>query len=291
MNVREFHNVPSLNAPVRLSDYVAGVFVSIPARMGMKKAIKKGLVTVDDKPGTTGLYIRGGEIIKLHEIANDDENSKINLQLEVLFEDEYLAVIVKPAGILVSGNKFKTIDKALPTALNKSSLEDALLRPHPAHRLDFATSGLLLIGKTSSALSALNLMFENKKINKIYHAVTSHKMSESGLIDKMIDTKHATTKFRVLKTLPSPKYDYLNLVKLWPATGRRHQLRIHLSSQGNPILGDKMYGIKGEIVQGNGLYLHATSLDFVHPFTNVRISLKLKLPKKITRIFGDLEFE
>ena len=89
----------------------------------------------------------------------------------MLFEDEHLAMIHKPAGILVSGNGFKTIAKALSQNLKPSTLKDCTTL-QPIHRLDYATTGILLIGKTSSSIRALNKLFENKAINKSYYAIS-----------------------------------------------------------------------------------------------------------------------
>ena len=112
-----------------------------------------------------------------------EENRRLNnleFILEVIYEDDYLAIIDKPPGILVSGNKLKTIVNALPFNLQVSSQIDALINPLPVHRLDFPTSGLLLIAKTNNALVALGKMFEEKKISKIYHAITIGQMKPEG---------------------------------------------------------------------------------------------------------------
>ncbi|NOR88077.1 MAG: RluA family pseudouridine synthase [Bacteroidales bacterium] len=279
------HIVPPLETPIRLSDYAVGIFISIPTKSGMKKAIKKKLLKVDGEIGISGRYILGGEKLELLEAEMSPSKKVLNLQLEVLFEDEYLAIIHKPAGILVSGNKFKTVANALAQNLKRSQLSDASA-PLPVHRLDFPTSGLLLIGKTSSAVLTLNKMFENKQIYKTYHAVTIGEMNKQGDIVFPIDGKDSHSQFEVLQSLESPKYKYLNLVKLIPSTGRRHQLRIHLSKIGNPILGDKEYGQENLILLGKGLYLHASSLQFQHPFTKKEISIEKELPRKFIRIFS-----
>lgn len=196
-----------------------------------------------------------------------------------------MAVINKPAGILVSGNSFKTIDNALEQNIAKSNLADAT-KPRPVHRLDYPTTGLLLIGKTSASILALNKLFENKEITKTYLAVTIGKMSIEGTTTTMVDNKKALSKYNVIKSVNSKKFAYLNLVKLRLETGRKHQLRVHLSSIGNPILGDAQYGIEGKIIKGKGLYLHAYSLDFIHPFTNDKMSFKKEPHKKFAKLFS-----
>lgn len=204
--------------------------------------------------------------------------------MDVLFEDEYLAVIHKPAGILVSGNTFITIANALPQNLKKSKLSDATT-PQPVHRLDFPTTGILLVGKTSSSIRALNQLFENHEIQKKYFAIAIGEMEKEGTITSEIDEKESTSNYTVTKSVDSPRFEKLNLVELDPKSGRRHQLRKHLSSIGNPILGDKEYGIEGLVLNGKGLYLHAYSLEFTHPFTNEKMSLVDELPSKFTKIF------
>ena len=155
----------------------------------------------------------------------------------------------------------------------------------PVHRLDYPTSGLLLIGKTSRATIALNQLFENRQMYKTYHAVSIGKMESEGVIQQPVDNREAHSRFQVLKSEPSERFEFLNLVRLFPSTGRKHQLRIHLATLGNPILGDKDYGKEGLILRGKGLYLHASSLKFIHPITNQPIEISEPLPKKFTRIF------
>ncbi|BAO74429.1 ribosomal large subunit pseudouridine synthase D [Winogradskyella sp. PG-2] len=208
--------------------------------------------------------------------------------LTILFEDNYLALIHKPAGILVSGNRFKTIVNALPQNLKPSSLNDAT-KPQPVHRLDYATTGLLLVGKTSSSIRALNQLFENKSISKTYLAVTIGEMDDEGKIKLAIDGKPSQSYYKVLESVASKRFSKLNLVELDPKTGRRHQLRKHLSSIGNPILGDKDYGITDLILNGKGLYLHAYTLGFVHPITNKKMHILDAIPKRFKKLFPALE--
>ena len=208
--------------------------------------------------------------------------------MTVLFEDEYLALIHKPAGILVSGNAFQTIANALPQNLKRSNLDDSTI-PQPVHRLDYGTTGVLLVGKTASSIRTLNKLFEDKEIQKTYYAITIGKMKEmEGIISSEIDEKEAQSNYKVIESVISPRFEFLNLVKLEPKTGRRHQLRIHLASIGNPILGDREYGIENLILNGKGIYLHAHSLEFLHPFTNETIFIEDELPKKFLKIITQL---
>lgn len=284
MTISETHKVPSLEKSIRLQEYGVGIFKTIPTKSGFKKAIKKELILVDGKIATTALFINGNELIELYKKENDTTYKQFEFDLEILFEDDYLAVIYKPSGILVSGNSFATIDNALLQNITKSTLFDAV-RPRPVHRLDYPTSGLLLIGKTSSSIIALNQLFENKEIQKTYHAISIGKMDEKGEINFPVDTKKAFTSFKVLKTVISERFNILNLVELTPKTGRKHQLRKHLLAIKNPILGDKEHFIDGLILNGKGLYLHASTLKFEHPFTKEIIKVTKELPKKFKKIF------
>jgi 23S rRNA pseudouridine1911/1915/1917 synthase len=217
-------------------------------------------------------------------LENEGTKTKLIFKLKVLFEDDYLAIVHKPAGILVSGNTFKTVANALIQNLQKSTQPDATI-PQPVHRLDYATTGVLLIGKTSSSITALNKIFENRAITKTYYAITIGAMPESGNINDTVDGKYAASDFKVYNTVPSKRFTTLNLVKLHPQTGRRHQLRKHLASIGNPILGDKTYGTAPLILNGKGMFLHAYSLKFKHPFTNETLYIKDELPKGFKKIF------
>jgi len=125
----------------------------------------------------------------------------------------------KPAGILVSGNSFKTIANALSQNIKPSILSDAT-RSQPVHRLDFATTGALLIGKTSSSIRALNKMFENKTIEKVYYAITIGEMKTHGEITSDVDCKKSISKYEVCDSVISPRFGKLNLVKFEPQTRR-----------------------------------------------------------------------
>lgn len=284
MQLLEIHIAKKQYNPIRFQEYAVGIFKTIPTKSGIKKAIKKKLIFIDGILATTSKYILGGEKIELFEVGNSSTFKKLNLDLEVLFEDHYLAIIYKPAGVLVSGNKFVTITNALSQNLKKSNLTDAV-KPQPIHRLDYPTSGLLLIGKTAASIQKLSKLFDKKKINKTYFAITIEKMMQQGIIDFPIDNKKSLTHFEVLQSEKSERFGFLNLVKLMPKTGRKHQLRKHLFAIKNPILGDKDYFLENKILKGKGLYLHASSLKFKHPFTEEKIIIKKELPKKFKKLF------
>ena len=284
----------TIKGAIRLSDITAGTFVTITSRKAFKKAIKSGRILLNSKKAFTADFVKNGDIIS---IIKDDAVSKkptIQIPIEVLFEDDYLAIINKPAGVEVSGNKKYTIENALPTLLKKSTQKDALERPLPAHRLDYPTSGCLLIGKTSETLKALHLLFKDRKIDKKYLAVTigkqpvpSGRQVSEGIIEEPIDEKPSSSSFKVLQTIASKKYLALNLLELNPHTGRRHQLRKHMLHIGNPIFGEKTYGDIDNQGKGNGLYLQAVSLTFTQPKTHILHTFTAPISKKIKELFPD----
>lgn len=285
MGKSQTHVVPKQTTTQRLQEYGVALFAHIPTKSALKKALKKKCIQVNGVIATTATIINGGETIIFTPAESNASDKKLKLRLTVLFEDEYLAAILKPAGILVSGNSFKTIANALSQNLCKSSKEDAV-EPQPAHRLDYATTGVLLAGKTAESIRRLNKLFEHKQIGKTYYAVTIGTMETQGTIKDPISNKEAITYFVREATVDSSRFKFLNLVKLKPKTGRRHQLRIHMAGLGNPILGDRDYTPEPLILKGKGMYLHASALEFIHPFTNQRHTITAPLPERFTTIFN-----
>ncbi|MGB5436561.1 MAG: RluA family pseudouridine synthase [Maribacter sp.] len=270
---------------MRLQEYGVGIFSAAFTKSALKKALSKKCITVNDVIATSATLIHGGECIGLTIPKEVSPKKKLILPLKVLIEDDHLAVIHKPAGILVSGNTFKTIANALPQNIQPSILDDAT-KPQPVHRLDYATTGVLLVGKTSSAIRALNRMFEDNMVEKTYYAVTIGNMNDQGKITSEIEGKKSQSNYNLVEAVSSIRFGKLNLVELKPKTGRRHQLRKHLSSIAHPILGDKEYGIENLILNGKGLYLHAYSLCFIHPFTSHQVYIKAELPQRFKKIFS-----
>ena len=234
---------------------------------------------IDGCQAATASWVETGQRIEF--IPPDIPPAKIfKLQIPVIFEDEYLAVINKPAGIKVSGNCFRTIENALLYNLSPSQLPTALVMPQPVHRLDALTSGLLLIAKTRLVRIALGEMFAEHKIIKTYQAIVIGKTPQQDTITSPLQDKRAVTQYKRIKLTPSLRDNHLSLLELMPETGRTHQLRIHLSGSGFPILGDKLYGNPGHIYKGKGLFLSATGLQFEHLVTHKLINLKIDPPAK-----------
>lgn len=283
MIFKEEHIVPHGISRIRLSDYLPGVFISLESRKACKKAIEKGLVCLDSKIGKTRDYVAEGMKISLYE---NELPPVYEFKFNVVFDDEHIAIILKPAGIPVSGNSFRTIQNAIPFNIEVSKQPDALPLPRPAHRLDALTGGLLLIAKTRSALTACNKMFEEKTIQKKYIALIIGETKKEGVFESEIDGKQAITKYKLIESYSSNKFGSISRISLVPVTGRTHQLRIHLAENGTPIVGEHLYAQNINNLKGNGLFLFASEMEFSHPFEPKTIQLIAEEPHKFEKILS-----
>ncbi len=279
MKLIETHIVPAGVSTLRLQEYLVSKFETIPTKSGIKKAIKREEILLDKRPANTGDWIQPGQIIELYQ--PEKPKKVFSLKLEVLYEDEYLALIKKPAGYPTSGNYFKTIENALGFNLKESSAKDAIT-PRPAHRLDNPTSGLLLIAKTGSVLRALNLQFEEKEIQKEYKAMVYGAISEEIFLQEPLDGKASKTLITPI-SFTKNEVGNVSLISAKPLTGRTHQIRRHLAGAGFPILGDKQYG-NPISKKFKSLFLTATGLKFTHPETKEELKLELPLPKGFLKL-------
>ena len=199
---------------------------------------------------------------------------------------EYIAIINKPAGIPVSGNRYRTVQNALPFNVKPSKERDALKLPRPVHRLDTPTSGLLIVAKTATALMNLGHQLQNRKIAKQYRAIVSGKTPESGQIENPINGQLAITSYKTVRHIRSVKTNWLSLVDLFPVTGRTHQLRVHMANEGHPIVGDKLYVKNQPLLKGKGLFLCAIALEFIHPVLDTKMTFKIEQPAKFTALLN-----
>lgn len=281
--ILEKHIVPEIAESVRLVDYAIGIFPQIATKNAVKKAIKRKSLMVNDEIATTGKWMTSGDTIAFVENGFQIPKQYIlSEEIEIIYEDNYLAIVQKPSGLVVSGNQFKTLENALVGKLKISTEIDALKWSKPVHRLDAATSGLVLFAKTASTHTLLAKMFENRTINKRYYAIVTGELKGDLILNEPINELVAITEIKVLKTINSLRNEFVTLVELSPKTGRTHQLRIHCSNAGHPIVGDNLYGIEGRTLLHKGLFLAAVGLKFNHPITNEVIDIRTDLPYKFT---------
>lgn len=243
--------------------------------------------------------------ISLEPIAKD---------LEILFEDEHCLVINKPQGWVVhpaSGHKGETLVNYLLHHFKENAFrESASLRPGIVHRLDKGTSGCLVIARNRPALENLSAQFKDRKVEKEYEAIVWGKMKETGIFTGAIgrhhtDRKKMTTKQqggREASTRWSLAWTDLRFshVKLFPLTGRTHQLRVHLAEAGHAIVGDPVYGKRNRPLDKlplsvqqllTGLefpFLHARRLVFFHPVTQKRVEFLANRPTQFSHLLEEL---
>jgi len=284
MIILESHKVTDLTTPIRLSDYAHQIFSIIPSRKGIKKAIKRGEILVNGQSSETGHWVQIGELIQLVDLGLKSPKP-LKLELRIIFEDEDLAVVVKPAGIPVSGNQFRTLQNALVFNLKDSQNKDKLPWPLPVHRLDAMTHGLILVAKTRSAVVTLSKQFENKTIYKTYQAIVHGLTPSKGIIEMALDLRMATTRFELLTSGEFRNFGVMSRLLLNPETGRTHQLRRHLKGLGNPIVGDRIYDKQiTKPLRGKGLFLSAIGLEFTHPTSKLPCAFNILPPNKFQRI-------
>lgn len=246
---------------LRCYAYLVGRFVNLPSRKALKKAIKAGrLIHLANGEALTELSVMEvGMSIGLLDKPSTFEVWEY--PIKVIYEDDEVAVVYKPSGMTTASVKRKCLKHALPFNLRQSQRTDRLSYPVPVHRLDHATKGLLLCAKTASAAVSLGKQFEERCIQKQYVAIVHGRYSGSRCLDTPIDGKAAIT--RVVETAPFMGKDgawYTRMV-LEPHHGRTHQIRIHLSGTGHPIVGDRFYGGKPE----GHLKLSSVYIAFLHP--------------------------
>jgi 23S rRNA pseudouridine1911/1915/1917 synthase len=279
------------------------------SRMRIANLLAAGACSVNQQPERAGYHIAVDDLI---EMTLDDtistSMSAENIALEILHEDEQIIILVKPSGMLVHPNrntKSGTLANALAYHLNRQSAPpQSVVRPGLVHRLDRATSGLMVVAKTQKALSILTKHFHKRLVKKLYLAVVEGGLKEDyGYIIAPIgqdetqqpprwvmeDGKYAETGFRVIE-----RRQGATLVELEPVTGRTNQLRIHCAYIGHPILGDAMYGSKSGVgSQESGvqtpdftrLCLHAARLEFHHPAGGQWMQFHAPLPEEVERVW------
>lgn len=211
------------------------------------------------------------------------------MEIKIYYEDKYIAVIEKNAGIPVhisNGHTENTLVNGLMEKFKKLSTINGEYRPGIVHRLDLNTSGLLIVAKCDKAHNVLTEMFKEHKLVKKYLAITKGKIKEKGIIDnfigrdkkdrkKMAVVSEYNGKRAISEYIPIISNDKYTLVEVNIKTGRTHQIRVHMKYINHPVIGDSIYGKKDEFKRQ---MLHAYYLKFNHPITNEEIEIKSELP-------------
>ena len=278
------------------------------SRSFLQKQIKENHVTVNGKPAKAGNKLNeSDEIYMVLEPPKELSVEPEDIPLDILYEDEDIIVINKPKQMVVHpapGHYSGTVVNALLYHC-KDSLSgiNGVLRPGIVHRIDQDTTGAIVICKNDYAHRFIAEQLREHSITRTYHAIVhNHVVQEEGTIESTIgrhpvdrkkiamnvkNGKHAVTHYKVLDPL-NGKFTYIccNL-----ETGRTHQIRVHMASIGNPILGDSVYGPSKCPFHLTGQTLHAKTLGFIHPRTKKYIEFDAPLPEYFQKLLKQLKNE
>lgn len=301
--------VPTDVASERLDRYLSALTELELSRSQIQRLIDDGLILVDDKVVPKNYRLRGGESIVIAIPPPEvPDASPENIPLNIIYEDDHLAVIDKPAGLVVHpapGNPRHTLVNALLYHLKQVAPDETGLRPGIIHRLDKDTSGLLMVAKDEVTARKLRQQLADRQVTKIYRAVICGHMPErDGEIDlpvgrslkdrtKMtvthLHSREAITHYTVVKS-----YRLVDLVDVHLVTGRTHQIRVHFAHLNHPVFGDPEYG--GRLTWLKGIdparrlearklldlidrqALHAGVLTFVHPTSGKEMTFTSDMP-------------
>ncbi len=277
------HKVPVIKGRIRISDYCGNIFPILGSKSATKKALAKNNILLNGRVAKTSDLVKTGDFIELKQ-SNTRAIKKLDVAVDIVFEDEFIVIVNKPGGIAVNGNRFKTVENAVANLNKNNKQPDALPRPVAVHRIDVPTKGMVILAKTKGALINMSRLFQENKVSKKYVAIVHGKVDEKGEIDQPIGGKKSRTNYQTKRVVPSRVYDHLSLVELHPITGRTHQLRIHMKDLGHLILGDKEYAINEKTLLGKGLFLCACSLKFPHPISGKPKDFQISPPTRFTRI-------
>ncbi|EGW22736.1 MULTISPECIES: 23S rRNA pseudouridine(1911/1915/1917) synthase RluD [Methylobacter] len=301
--------VPFEMAGMRLDQVLAELFADY-SRSKLQSWVKSGRVQVNGLTLKPRDKLVGGETIALDaeaEIVITAEPEPI--PLEIIFEDESLLIVNKPAGLVVHpaiGNWNGTLLNAL---LNHDSSLETLPRAGIVHRIDKETSGLLMVAKTLQAHNSLTQQLQDRDITREYLAITRGRMTAGGTVDEPIgrhptdrkryavreNGKHAVTHYRV-----GQRFTRHTLVQVKLETGRTHQIRVHMAHIRFPLLGDQVYGgrfqmppdcseqLEKELRSFKRQALHAAKLGLQHPVTDEYLEWEQPLPEDMIRLLEAL---
>lgn len=276
--LRFAHVVPPDPPAERIDAYAAKIFGVLTSRNQAKKAIKAGQLTRNGERCRSAWFVAEGEELVL-TLSREPRMPPLKMPLDIIHVDPWLAVVRKPAGIHVRGNHARTVHRALRHNLGIPDCDDALPDPDPVHRLDYRTSGLLLVARTSKIRPKLCKLFEERRIHKRYSAILLGRLEGEGEVHTELGGRSAHTRWRTVSFCRSLHVGWLTEVALEPVTGRTHQLRRHMTELGHPVLGDDLYH-NGKIYRGGGLFLSAVAQHFVHPGTGEELQVQIPAPKK-----------
>lgn len=287
----------------RIDAYVAEKYEDI-SRVAIQRLIETGKILVNGKKVKASYKVQVNDKITMEEEkAVEVELKAQDIPVEIIYEDRDIIVVNKPKGMVVhpaNGNPDGTLVNAI-MAICKDSLSGigGEVRPGIVHRLDKETSGILIVAKNDKAHINLSQQIKEHKVKKTYIALVKGIVKENNATinmpigrsekdrKKMAVTKkgkEAITHFKVLK-----RYDKYTLLEINIETGRTHQIRVHLSQIGYPIVGDEVYSKGKNEWNIKGQCLHAKSLDFKHPITNEDMHLEAKIPQYFEEILEELK--
>ena len=273
-------------------------------RSQIKAAAEEGNLTVNGEHVKCGYTVRAGDTIELIEVEREIHAVPEDIPIDVLYEDEHIAVINKQQGISVhpgAGNKSGTLVNALLYRFNKLSGAGGELRPGIVHRLDKDTSGVLLVAKNDSAHLNLSNQLSRREMHKIYVAVLEGNLKNDGgevrtyigrsprdrkKMAVVSSGKEAITEYRVTE-----RFIKNCLTEFDIKTGRTHQIRVHAQHLGHPVVGDKTYGYSKQRFDLNGQLLHAKSITFRHPVSGKEMTVSAPLPDYFERVLEVLRKE
>ena len=272
-------------------DKVCSEIFSDYSRSQIKQLLDGGNITVNGKTEKAKYKVKSGDLIRLEEPETKTlELRPENIPLDIVYEDDDVIVINKPQGMVVHpapGHDEHTLVNALLYHCPLSTI-NGTFRPGIVHRIDKDTSGLLMVAKNDKSHRYLAKQLKDKTNIREYVALVHGRIAEDeGTINAPIgrslkdrkkqavvkDGRNAVTHFEVLK-----RYRDYTLVKCILETGRTHQIRVHMKYIGHPLVGDPLYGPK-KTIKGNGQFLHAGKLGFVHPTTGKLLVFEAPLPK------------
>lgn len=287
----------------RIDVYLSGLIEEM-SRNSIQKLISDGNVIVNSK------QIKSNYKVKLNDAINviipEPEVLDIlaeNMPLEIVYEDDDLAVINKPQGMVVHpapGHHSGTLVNGLMHHLKNLSSINGVLRPGIVHRLDMNTSGLMLVAKNDKSHNFLAKCLKEHSINRIYYALVDGNIKEdSGTIDAPLgrsekdrkkytvtykNSKNAVTNYWVVE-----RFGKYTLVKCKLETGRTHQIRVHMKHIGHPVVGDDVYGSKNDKFGLAGQLLHSKCVGFIHPSTGVYMEFDSNLPDYFIKVLNKVK--